>query len=141
MSLTAEEKQTLMGAVTILVNQEEPMPAILAAKIIGDILKAEMTPREMLEEIGKEIASDHDHKAAGCSCLERHQYMLDVCTHLENQKLSNEIIGQNLNTAAMAWNNFEQEFERVPTVTYIQSQYTIDTGVAGVYFIHPAAQQ
>lgn len=141
MALTAEEKQALLTTMSILTRLEDPIPALIGSKIIGGILKDEMTPRELLEDIGKQIANDHDHKAAGCSCMERHQYMLDVCTHLENQKLSNEIIGDNLNKAAQAWNHFEEEFGRTPTVTYVHSQYVIETGVAGVYFIHPAAQQ
>nr|DAX06428.1 MAG TPA: hypothetical protein [Caudoviricetes sp.] len=141
MVLTAEEKQALLATISVLSRLEQPVPAFLASKIIGDILQANMTPRELLEDIGKQIANDHDHEAAGCSCMDRHQFMLDVCTHLEKQKLSNEIIGENLTIAAKAWNDFEEEFGRAPTPTYLHSQYVIETGVAGVYFIHPAAQQ
>lgn len=141
MVLTTEEKQALLTTINVLTRLEDPIPALLGSKIIGGILRNTMSPRELLEDIGKQLAEDHDHQAAGCNCMARHEFMLDVCTHLEKQQLSNQIIGENLTIAAEAWNKFEEEFERAPTVTYVPSQYTIDTGVAGVYFIHPAAQQ
>lgn len=141
MSLTKEEKKAMMETMHIVNQYDGPMPAI-AVKVIGSILQQEMTPRELLENVGEKIKAEHaagGHE--GCSCIERHQYMTDVCDFLEKQKLSNEIITENLSNAAASWVKFEEEFGRAPTVTYVQSPYTIDTGVAGVYFIHPAAQQ
>lgn len=140
MSLTKEEKKAMMETMRIIDQYDGPMSAI-TVKVIGSILQQETTPRELLEDIGEKIKAEHaDGGHEGCHCIERHQYMLDVCDFLEKQKLSNEIIGENLKNAAVSWSKFEVEFGRAPTVTYVQSEYTIVTGVAGVYFIHPAAQ-
>ena len=140
MSLTKEEKKAMMETMRILDQYDGPMPAI-TMKVIGSILQQEISPRELLEDIGEKIKADHAEGGhQDCHCIERHQYMLDVCDFLEKQKLSNEIIAENLANAGVSWAKFEEEFKRAPTVTYVQSPYTIDTGVAGVYFIHPAAQ-
>ena len=140
MSLTKEEKKAMLETMRIIDQYDGPMPA-LAAKVIGSILQQEISPRELLEDIGEKIKADHAEGGhQDCHCIERHQYMLDVCDFLEKQKLSNEIIAENLAKAAVSWGKFEVEFGRAPTVTYVQSEYTITTGVAGVYFIHPAAQ-
>lgn len=140
MSLTKEEKKAMLETMRIVDQYDGPMPA-LAAKVIGSILQQEISPRELLEDIGEKIKADHAEGGhQDCHCIERHQYMLDVCDFLEKQKLSNEIIAENLAKAAVSWGKFEVEFGRAPTVTYVQSEYTITTGVAGVYFIHPAAQ-
>lgn len=140
MSLTKEEKKAMMETMRIIDQYDGPMSAI-TVKVIGSILQQEVTPRELLEDIGEKIKADHAEGGhQDCHCIERHQYMLDVCDFLEKQKLSNEIIAENLKNAAVSWGKFEVEFGRAPTVTYVQSEYTIATGVAGVYFIHPAAQ-
>lgn len=140
MSLTKEEKKAMMETMRIIDQYDGPMSAI-TVKVIGSILQQEVTPRELLEDTGEKIKADHaEGGRQDCHCIERHQYMLDVCDFLEKQKLSNEIIGENLKNAAISWGKFEEEFGRAPTVTYVQSPYTIDTGVAGVCFIHPAAQ-
>lgn len=140
MSLTKEEKKAMLETMRIVDKYDGPMPAI-AVKVIGSILQQEVSPRELLEDLGEKIKADHAKGGhQDCHCIERYQYMVDVCNFLEKQKLSNEIITENLSKAAASWAKFEKEFERAPTVTYVQSEYTIDTGVAGVYFIHPAAQ-
>ena len=140
MSLTKEEKKAMIETMRILDQYDSPISAI-AMKVIGSILQQEITPHELLEDIGEKIKADHAEGGhQDCHCIERHQYMLDVCDFLEKQKLSNEIIAENLAKAAVSWGKFEVEFGRAPTVTYVQSEYTITTGVAGVYFIHPAAQ-
>lgn len=140
MSLTKEEKKAMMETMRILDQYDGPIPAI-AMKVIGSILQQEITPRELLEDIGEKIKTDHaEGSHQGCHCIERHQYMTDVCDFLEKQKLSNEIINENLTKAGISWDKFEEEFGRAPIVTYVQFPYSIDTGVAGVYFIHPAAQ-
>lgn len=141
MSLTKEEKKAMMETMRIIDQYDGPMSAI-TVKVIGSIIQQEVTPRELLEDIGEKIKADHAEGGhQDCHCIERHQCMLDVCDFLEKQKLSNEIIAENLAKAAISWGKFEVEFGRAPTVTYVQSEYTINTGVAGVYFIHPAAQQ
>lgn len=140
MALSDKQKEAVAIVKDLMLNSGHKVIAVVGVGMLDHLSRASQTPRELLEEIGKQIESEHDH-AEGCTCRERHQFMMDVLTHLEKQKLSNEIITENLNTAVHAWVEFEETFERAPTVTYIESQYTIPTGVAGVFFIHPAAQK
>jgi hypothetical protein len=141
MSLTKEQKEAFAIVDATLKTSTHPAVSVIAPKVLEQARKYFMSARERLEEIGEVLKTNHDHKAAGCSCNERHQYLMDVLVHLEKQDLKESIIEENLDNAAEAWENFENQFERTPTVTYVESQYTLDTGVAGVYFIHPAAQK
>ena len=140
MALSDKQKEAVAIVKDLMLNSGHKVIAVVGVGMLEHIAHSQQTPREMLEEIGKQIETGHEH-AEGCSSRERHQFMMDVLTHLEKQKLSNEIIAENLNTAVHAWVEFEESFERAPTVTYIESQYTLPTGVAGVFFIHPAAQK
>lgn len=141
MALTDKQKEAVAIVKDLMRKSGQPVIATLGVSMLEHISQETVSPREMLERIGKEIANSHDHEAAGCTCMERHQFTMDVLAHLEKQKLSDEIILKNLGVAVHAWREFEENFERAPTVTYIESQYTLPTGVAGVFFIHPAAQQ
>ena len=87
MSLTKEEKKAMMETMRIVDQYDGPMPAI-AVKVIGSILQQEVTPRELLEDIGEKIKADHiagGHE--GCHCIERHQYLTDVCDRNSVMKL------------------------------------------------------
>lgn len=141
MALTDKQKEAVAIVKDLMRESGNPIIATVGIGMLEHISQEIVSPREMLKRIGEEVANSHDHEAAGCTCMERHQFMMDVLTHLEKQKLNDEIILKNLEVAVHAWREFEENFERAPTVTYIESQYTLPTGVAGVFFIHPAAQQ
>ena len=141
MALSDKQKEAVAIVKDLMLNSGHPVIAVVGVDMLDHLSRASQTPRELLEEMGKEIADSHDHKAAGCTCLERHQFALDVLDHLEKQKFNDDIILENLDTAFHAWHEFEENFGRAPTVTYVESQYTLPTGVAGVFFIHPAAQK
>lgn len=141
MALTDKQKEAVAIVKALMVKSGHPAIITIGVGMLDHIARAGQTPRELLEEMGKKIESNHDHEATGCTCLERHQFMMDVLAHLEKQKLSDEIILENLDVALHGWMEFEEKFERAPTITYVESQYTLPTGVAGVYFIHPAAQK
>lgn len=139
MALTQEQRDALAVVEALVKSHHNPMVAMAGEMFLEQLKDQFMSARDKLEEIGEELKA-HDHEE-GCTCVERHQFMMDVLTHLEEQQFNDEVIAENLNTAAHAWVAFEEKFERAPTVTYIESQYTIPTGVAGVFFIHPAAQK
>ena len=141
MALSDKQKEAVAIVKDLMLKTGHPVIAVVGVGMLDHLSRASQTPRELLEEMGKEIADSHDHKAAGCTCLERHQFAMDVLDHLEKQKFNDEIIMENLEIGLHAWREFEENFERAPTVTYVESQYTLPTGVAGVFFIHPAAQK
>ena len=141
MALTDKQKEAVVIVKDLMRNSGNPIIATVGIGMLEHISQETVSPREILERIGKEIADSHDHKAAGCTCLERHQFAMDVLDHLEKQKFNDDIILENLEIGLHAWSKFEENFGRAPTVTYIESQYTLPTGVAGVFFIHPAAQK
>ncbi len=142
MSLTQEQKQAFAVVEALVKQHSNPMIAGVGLKVIEEVRLQLTSPRDVLEELGAQIKADHaTGKHQGCDCLERHEFLMDVLRHLEAQKFNNEIIHENIGTAIHAWLDFKNEFDQSPTVTYIHSPYVIETGVAGIYFIHPAAQR
>lgn len=142
MSLTQEQKQAFSIVEDVVKQHDDPMLSMVGMKILTEIKLQHTSAREMLEELGKQMEADHaDGSHKGCDCRERHTFLMDVLAHLEKQSFNDNVIHENLATAVQAWMGFCEEFDKIPTVTYLHSQYVVETGVAGLYFIHPAAQR
>lgn len=140
MALTNEQKQALEIVADLIKQLEDSLVVSAGLALLFKLEISNMSPREVLEQIGKELKAEHDHDS-GCTCLERHHFLLNVLNNLEKQKFNDEVTYKLLSTAEDAWDTFEERYERIPTVTYTPSQFTIQTGVPGIYFIHPAVQK
>lgn len=139
MALSDKQKEAVAIVKDLMLNSGHKVIAVVGVSMLDHLEESGMTPREKLAKIHAEVmASEH---GGGCNCEARHQCLVDILTHLEKQNLKDEIIESNLSRAVVALREFEAEFDRVPTITYVASEYVIDSGVAGVYFIHPAAQK